>query len=211
MGTRLNAIREACRLTPDERSEDNINDVLEFVRDVKFFAKLTNLQQKSLCKTMTIESFDPRQNIFEVGDVGDKYYIILTGSVSVQVPVPNTPCPNGIHTVRCDCKNRPLETTVFLAKGSGFGELALQSDQPRSATIFTGEKTEVLVITRDDYEMYVGALWEGVVRHGLAVSLHKIAVFLADVGSMGQQLFLPGSSNTWKVSRIRSCTSVFNA
>ena len=73
------------------------------------------------------------------------------------------------------------------------------------------EKTEVLVITRDDYEMYVGALWEGVVRHGLAVSLHKIAVFLADVGSMGQQLFLPGSSNTWKVSRIRSCTSVFNA
>mmetsp|Transcript_28060 Transcript_28060/g.63231 ORF Transcript_28060/g.63231 Transcript_28060/m.63231 type:complete len:739 (+) Transcript_28060:103-2319(+) len=158
MGTRLNAIREACRLPPDERNDDNINDVLEFVRDVKFFAKLTNLQQKTLCRTMSIESFDPRQNIFEVGDVGDKYYIILTGSVSVQVPVPSAPCPNGIHTARCDCKNRPLETTVFLAKGSGFGELALQSDQPRSATIFTGEKTEVLVITRSDYEKYAGKL-----------------------------------------------------
>ncbi|CAJ1368211.1 unnamed protein product [Effrenium voratum] len=158
MGTRLNAIREACRLAPDLRSEENVNDILEFVRDVKFFEALTSLQQRTLCKMMSLETFEPRVNIFEVGDVGDKYYIILSGSVSVQVPSLNAPCPNGIHEGRCTCKNRPLETTVFLAKGSGFGELALQEDKPRSATIQTSERTEALVITRTNYEKYAGEL-----------------------------------------------------
>eukprot|EP00931_Biecheleriopsis_adriatica_P045278 TRINITY_DN25953_c0_g2_i1.p1 TRINITY_DN25953_c0_g2~~TRINITY_DN25953_c0_g2_i1.p1 ORF type:complete len:821 (-),score=177.97 TRINITY_DN25953_c0_g2_i1:59-2521(-) len=158
MGSRLNAIREACKLPPNERSEEAVTDILDFVRDVKFFSKLTTLQQRTLCRTMTIEKFPPRTHIFEVGDVGDKYYIILSGSVSVQVPSSTAPCPNGIHEERCDCKNRPLETAVYLAKGMGFGELALQSSQPRSATIFTGVATETLVTTRADYEKYAGEL-----------------------------------------------------
>eukprot|EP00440_Ansanella_granifera_P064379 gb/GFBE01069798.1/.p1 GENE.gb/GFBE01069798.1/~~gb/GFBE01069798.1/.p1 ORF type:complete len:806 (+),score=176.60 gb/GFBE01069798.1/:1-2418(+) len=158
MGTRLNAIRQACSLQPEERTEENVTDILDFVRDVKFFSKLTTLQQRTLCRTMTIEKFGPREAIFEVGDKGDKYYIILSGGVSVQVPSPNAPCPNKIHEERCDCTNRPLETAVFLAKGMGFGELALQSSQPRSATILTGEPTETLVTTRADYEKYAGEL-----------------------------------------------------
>lgn len=156
MSTRLSAIRDACEKPPDMRTDENINVILDFVRDVKFFAKLSPLQQRTLCRMMTIESFAPRENIFEIGDVGDKFYIILTGMVTVQVPSPDAPCPNGVHSERCDCTNRPLETGAFLEKGQSFGELALQEDAPRSATIVTNEATEVLVTTRADYEEHAG-------------------------------------------------------
>lgn len=156
MSTRLSAIRDACETPPDLRTDDTVNVILDFVRDVKFFAKLNPLQQRTLCKMMTIETFVPRENIFEIGDVGDKFYIILTGMVSVQVPSPDAPCPNAIHSERCDCPNRPLETGALLEKGQSFGELALQEDAPRSATIVTNEATEVLVTTRADYEEYAG-------------------------------------------------------
>ena len=49
-----------------------------------------------------------------------------------------------------------METVVFLEKGMGFGELALQSDQPRSATIQTTERTELLITKKADYETYAG-------------------------------------------------------
>jgi CRP-like cAMP-binding protein len=158
MGARLHAIREACNLEPESRSEENTNDILDFVKDVKFFARLSVLQQKALCRTMSLEEFGPREFIFQMGEMGDKFYIILQGSVGVQVPSQTAPCPNDIHAEKCDCSNRPLETVVFLEKGMGFGELALQSDQPRSATIQTSEKTELLVTKRTDYEMYAGQL-----------------------------------------------------
>jgi len=145
-------------LDPDERSEANVTEILEFVKDVKFFPKLTVLQQRALCRRMKIEVFGPREFVFQIGEVGNKFYIILTGGVGVQAMTSNAPCPNGIHTTNCDCPNRAVETIVFLEKGMGFGELALQSDTPRSATIVTSERTELLVTTREDYEKYAGQL-----------------------------------------------------
>jgi len=158
MTSRLHAIREACVLENEFRSDENIDGILDFVKDVKFFARLSVLQQRSLCRTMQLEEYGPREFVFQMGENGDKFFIILTGSVGVQVPSQTAPCPNDFHLERCDCPNRPLETVVFLEKGMGFGELALQSDQPRSATIQTSEKTELLVTKRCDYEMYAGQL-----------------------------------------------------
>merc|ERR1719277_968441 len=89
--------------------------------------------------------------------MGDKFYIILVGKVSVQVPS-TTHCPNNIHVEKCDCPNRPMDPVVFLEQGMGFGEKALQSDQPRNATIQTVEKTETLVTKRAHYEQYAGQL-----------------------------------------------------
>lgn len=159
MSTRLHAVREGCHLAPGDRTDENINDILDFVKDVKFFARLSILQQRSLCRTMTLEEFAPREFIFEMGELGDKFYIILSGSCGVQVPSQTAPCPNDVHSSeKCDCPNRSLETVVFLERGMGFGELALQSDAPRSATIQTSEKTELLVTRRADYETYAGQL-----------------------------------------------------
>mmetsp|Transcript_107606 Transcript_107606/g.304204 ORF Transcript_107606/g.304204 Transcript_107606/m.304204 type:complete len:797 (+) Transcript_107606:79-2469(+) len=155
---RLHAIRTACELPPEARTDDHIDDILNFVKDVAFFSKLNELQQHGLCRAMTLEVFNRGDNVFEMGQPGEKFYIILTGGVGVQLPLGNA-CPNGLHSPEnCNCPNQQFETAVFLEKGMGFGELALQSDQPRSATISASEWTELLVTKRADYEKYAGEL-----------------------------------------------------
>ncbi|CAK0905264.1 unnamed protein product [Prorocentrum cordatum] len=55
------------------------------------------------------------------------------------------------------CLDRLLETVNFLHPGTGFGDLALQSDEPRRATVVCSESSEFLVITRADYQSYADA------------------------------------------------------
>jgi len=153
---RLNAIRDACESHPDSRTDDDISTILEFVRDVKFFSQLTTIQQQMLCQMMTLETFQADDTIFKFGEFGDKFYIILSGSAKVQLPNPKS---RSFNVEDCDTEDghaAPLETVAFLQRGDGFGELALQSSQPRSATIKTDETTEVLVTTRTDYTEYAG-------------------------------------------------------
>eukprot|EP00747_Dinoflagellata_sp_TGD_P101393 gnl/TRDRNA2_/TRDRNA2_168341_c0_seq1.p1 gnl/TRDRNA2_/TRDRNA2_168341_c0~~gnl/TRDRNA2_/TRDRNA2_168341_c0_seq1.p1 ORF type:complete len:487 (-),score=83.40 gnl/TRDRNA2_/TRDRNA2_168341_c0_seq1:1028-2488(-) len=197
MSRALAAIRESCKTTPELRSEDNVNDILEFVKDVKFFTKLTVLQQRTLCRMMSMEVFGPREYVFQIGEYGEKFYIILTGSVGVQVPSTTAPCPTGTHPGHCDCEGKPLETVVFLERGMGFGELALQSDQPRSATIQTTERTELLVTKKADYEMYAGQLHRQFIEQRVKFlrqctriedALHKCLVSTQDIAAMANCL-----------------------
>jgi len=155
--TRLHVIRQACQIAPEMRTEEHIGDILEVVKDVPFFFELTEFQQRGLCQTMTLEVFGPREVVIEMGTVGDKFYIILSGGVSVQAPDTEAPCPNGVHTIEaCTCPNRPMTTVSFLERGISFGEFALQSDQPRSASIITNERTELLVTKHADYDRFAG-------------------------------------------------------
>eukprot|EP00928_Gymnodinium_smaydae_P053088 TRINITY_DN37166_c0_g1_i1.p1 TRINITY_DN37166_c0_g1~~TRINITY_DN37166_c0_g1_i1.p1 ORF type:complete len:771 (+),score=176.52 TRINITY_DN37166_c0_g1_i1:119-2431(+) len=158
MAARLLHVRQACQLEPDDRTEEHITDIVESVKDVKFFSRLSTLQQRSLCRHMTLEKFQAEETVFSLGDRGEELYIILSGSVRVQVQSQTTPCPAGIHADKCDCPGRPLETAVYLERGTGFGELSLQSDVPRSASIVAAENTELLVVTRTNYEKYAGQL-----------------------------------------------------
>lgn len=156
MVLKIQNIKDACHLDPESRTDDQINDILDFIKDVKFIAKLTPLQQRKLCKMMTFEEVEAKEYVFRMGDIGDKFYIILSGQVSVQVPMQNAPCPNEVHEKDCTCPNRPTERELYLVKGMGFGEVALQSAKVRSASIQATDKTELLVTKRTDYEQYAG-------------------------------------------------------
>mmetsp|Transcript_105329 Transcript_105329/g.187227 ORF Transcript_105329/g.187227 Transcript_105329/m.187227 type:complete len:828 (+) Transcript_105329:130-2613(+) len=171
MGTRVNQIREACQLSPDYRTEEMITEILEFVREVKFFAKLSLLQQRTLCRTMTLESFNRGDTIFKAGDPSDKFYIVLAGQVGIQVPE-----KSGTATD---------EFKSFVHKGDSFGDFAVEEKprkdeessgdaagrgQPRTFTVKASvgrapsgtangeEATACLVTTRADYEKYAGEL-----------------------------------------------------
>jgi CRP-like cAMP-binding protein len=59
-------------------------------------------------------AFEPGETVFEQGDVGDRFYVVESGSAEVRID------------------GRLVNT---LGKGDGFGEIALLDDEPRSATI----------------------------------------------------------------------------
>ncbi len=70
------------------------------------------------------------QKIFKEGDLGDRAYLIQSGSVEI-------------------IKNEiPLAT---LGKGELFGEMALIDDQPRMASAVAQSDTAVVVISRDTF------------------------------------------------------------
>jgi len=72
------------------RTPDEINEMVEMIQQIKFF-KDRNIKDKDvseLCTAFKFEHFDSHSNVFKWGDQGEKFYIIIKGQVSVQVPNP---------------------------------------------------------------------------------------------------------------------------
>ncbi|KAJ3164075.1 hypothetical protein HK101_000534 [Irineochytrium annulatum] len=90
-----------------------------------------------LCGILEHVVFEANRLVFKQGDAATAWYIILSGSVSVQIS----------QSGRLE-DNRLIRK---LSKGDGFGDLALVHNIPRTATITTDERTELMKIEKDDY------------------------------------------------------------
>jgi uncharacterized protein YjgD (DUF1641 family) len=74
------------------RKSQDIDDLMSLTKNVNFFEKITKEQEsdaihRKCCGCMTLEEYEFNEILFNIGDKGDKFYIILTGSVSVKVPM----------------------------------------------------------------------------------------------------------------------------
>lgn len=78
-----------------------------------------------------------------MGSIGNKFYIIIEGTVAVLVPV----------TSGDEVKMVPI---AQLGSGMAFGELALLKDQPRSASIKCVQKCHMAVLVKEDYMKIIG-------------------------------------------------------
>lgn len=67
--------------------------------------------------------------LFKVGDHGSLFYIILRGSVGINICLPNTEEPDKFD----------VKEVNILKAGSSFGELALINDAKRTATVIAKE------------------------------------------------------------------------
>jgi NADH dehydrogenase len=82
------------------------------------------------------EHFEPNEIIFREGDRGDRLYVLVDGEVEVTQHVPG----------RGDLPLRQL------GPGECFGEIALVSDRPRSATVRSLTSVNVLALDRDAFQ-----------------------------------------------------------
>ncbi|OMJ83478.1 hypothetical protein SteCoe_15580 [Stentor coeruleus] len=69
----------------------HVAKLMGLTRDVQFFQKISIEQNseevhRECCKVMTLEEYSQEDIIFNFGDKGDKFFIILSGSVSVKTP-----------------------------------------------------------------------------------------------------------------------------
>lgn len=116
--------------------EDEAYPVFERLSAIEIFEPLNDEETMQLAKETARRVFAPGEVIIRVGDAGDTMFVINRGSVSVQLPA--DAIGNGAAA-----KPRVL---AILNEGKFFGEMALLTGEPRSATVIAVEETEVFEI-----------------------------------------------------------------
>jgi len=94
------------------------------------FAGLPSDALESLVENLALVHLEPEEILFHEGDPGDALYVIVEGDVSVQAEGP------------------PRVEMARLGAGSFIGEVALMTEQPRSATVTALGPSELLRIDR---------------------------------------------------------------
>jgi hypothetical protein len=107
----------------------------------RFFAAFPQAALESLLTSTCVHTFAPAEVIVREGEPGTSLFLIENGSVEV-------------HTV--DPKGRPL-VLAELGPGEFFGEVAVLTGRPRTATILAKEAVTVIEITREQLEGIVVA------------------------------------------------------
>jgi hypothetical protein len=68
-----------------ERTTEDIECLARSLRSISAFSKLSDFLLQQLCSVMYFEEYDSGRVLFKQGDVGTSWYVILRGSVKVNV------------------------------------------------------------------------------------------------------------------------------
>lgn len=109
-----------------DKSESGIR---ERIRQIPIFAPLSDEETQEMVKAVDSKVFSPEEPIVKRGQKGSSMFIIHRGAVKVQI--------------REGGKPKIIRT---LGEGDFFGEMALLTGEPRTATVIATEETEVLQI-----------------------------------------------------------------
>jgi cAMP-dependent protein kinase regulator len=116
--------------TPDSTPDARTSARRTALQRTPLFSDLSAASLQSLIERCDLVELAPRETLFRQGDRGDTLYVISEGSVAVISEGP------------------PRVSLTTLKEGSFFGEIALVTEQPRSATIEAVEATQLIAIGR---------------------------------------------------------------
>ena len=105
--------------------------VVQVLEKIPMLSKLTLEQSVFLVQRMSVSKHEANDIIFNIGDMGDTFYIIESGRVRV-----------------LDSRRNVINQ---LTAGSAFGEIALLRNVPRTATIQCAGKVQLLSLKRNDF------------------------------------------------------------
>ena len=111
----------------------------------------------SLAKSETIEEVDNGHVVFQQGDVGDRFYIIVHGSVTVDA-TPNTSSGENDGEYDQATTESEAQNIGSLHAGQYFGEMSLLKDcQLRTATVTSTQKSILLSIDKESFSTLFGS------------------------------------------------------
>ncbi|XP_031560616.1 rap guanine nucleotide exchange factor 4-like [Actinia tenebrosa] len=125
--------RMALRKDPDKRTQEDLDVIYEELLHIKALSNLSTMVKKDLAAVFVLETCKKKGTmLFNQGDEGNSWYIILKGSVNVLVYGKGVVCQ--------------------LRDGDDFGKLALVNDAPRTASIETCEDNcQFLKVDKDNF------------------------------------------------------------
>lgn len=117
-----------------------LEQIITVLEKVPLFEGLSRKDLEKVAKLVKGRTVRVGELLFKEGDPGDKFYIIQSGSIEV---------------LKEKAGSEPDRLAVKRA-GDSFGEMALLTDAPRSATVRAVEQTNLLVVSRDQFEELLG-------------------------------------------------------
>ena len=110
---------------------DDFSMLRSALQKVDFFYSLNIMDLDALIKALKKRKARAGEVIIKQGEIGDKFYLIGSGAVSVSI-------------------NKKKVTE--LGDGDFFGEMALVTDLPRTATITVLEPTDLFLLYKKDFK-----------------------------------------------------------
>jgi CRP/FNR family transcriptional regulator, cyclic AMP receptor protein len=110
-------------------------DRIKFLKTVAFFDELSDRQLKTVSSIIFERKYEPEELIFEEGQPGAALFLILDGTVAVEMR-----------------RKNQTTTLAILERGAFFGEMALLDEAPRSANARSLEQTYTLALYRNDLD-----------------------------------------------------------
>jgi CRP-like cAMP-binding protein len=130
--------------------------VIELLRSMDLFADLTDGELSKIARLLKEHKFAENEVIFAQGDPGDGLYVILHGRVR-------------IATTDNLGRERVL---AFYGPGEFFGDMAVLTGEPRSASASASTKVRVLQLRKDDFDVLVSTN-VGIMRSMLRVMVER--------------------------------------
>jgi CRP/FNR family cyclic AMP-dependent transcriptional regulator len=110
-----------------------------FLQNVSLFANLSASELEPLTKRLIARRYREGETIFEQGSPGNSLYIVKSGLVDIEITN-----PEGDTQIVAQC-----------GPGQVFGEFALLDGLPRSAGAVACARSELLILTRPEFFMYL--------------------------------------------------------
>jgi CRP-like cAMP-binding protein len=110
--------------------------MIELLQKVPIFAGLSDAHLRRIAAIGTEEDHALGTTVFAEGEVGNKFYVVLSGAVRVSRMVPGM----------------GEEALAIVKAGAYFGEMSLVDDGPRSAHALVHEHARLFVIAKRDFE-----------------------------------------------------------
>ena len=109
---------------------------LEILAQIDIFSGLPPMHLRRVVDIGVEEQYKSGATVFQEGEAGDKFFMILEGAVRISRMVPGM----------------GEENLAVLRPAMYFGEMSLIDDAPRSATAVCHEKCRLFVVNRRDLE-----------------------------------------------------------
>jgi CRP-like cAMP-binding protein len=142
------------------------------IATLPLFKDLSEDNLALLASLFVFERFQPSTSVFNQGDEGDKFYLILKGRVKVIV--------DG-------------QQLVERGEGECFGEVALLESTPRTATVVADSDLVLLTLTREQFEKFMN--WVPSIRDSLKSIAQERTATIAEHRSKSTLGFKSGSSS----------------
>jgi CRP/FNR family transcriptional regulator, cyclic AMP receptor protein len=107
---------------------------------VPFFDGLSPRGLQLIADVTSEEEHPLGARIFQLGDPGDRLFMVLEGRVRISIRTPSVGASATEHVL------------AILGAGEMFGEMALLDESPRSADARVDERCRLLVIKKEDFD-----------------------------------------------------------